>query len=94
MGGKTFSLTSILQKARTLVLAKEKVLEAYVCNLGISDKIIEGSSLASPLSSFVCVSDDVSTDEEAGHSDEIFAMQTLDRNKDLLQVLLFLRLVQ
>lgn len=83
MGGKAFSLTSILQKARTLVLAKEKVLEAYVCNLGISDKIIEGSSLASPLSSFVCVSDDVSTDEEAGHSDEIFAMQTLDRNKDL-----------
>lgn len=82
MGGKASSLTSLLQKVRTLILAKEKVLEAYSSRLGILADAADDSSLAQ-LSSFECISDDISVDEEAGRDDSLFAMQSLDRNKDL-----------
>lgn len=82
MGGKASSLTSLLQKVRTLILAKEKVLEAYSSRLGILADAADDSSLVQ-LSSFECVSDDISVDEETGRDDSLFAMQSLDRNKDL-----------
>ncbi|EFO62133.1 Hypothetical protein GLP15_275 [Giardia lamblia P15] len=82
MGGKGSSLTSLLQKVRTLIIAKEKVLEAYSSCSGILAESAEDSSLTQ-ISSFECVSDDISVDEEVGHDNDLFAMQTLDRNKDM-----------
>lgn len=58
------------------------MLEAYSSRLGILADAADDSSLAQ-LSSFECISDDISVDEEAGRDDSLFAMQSLDRNKDL-----------
>lgn len=83
MGGKGVSLTSILQKTRTIMVAKEKVLEVYSQGLETSNQILGDSLLGSPMSNYLCESEDTSIDEDIGNNDDVFTMKTLDQNKKL-----------